>query len=113
MTYKKIVAAMVEQDARQWMEKVLSENGYDEAYVFVDDVQLENDKEKDTIYWTVKVDIRFKMDIINYHFEIGGTADDLCGICHSVIWTADKKQILWMSVKESRKQLGIESFKIA
>lgn len=112
MTYKKIVANLVEEDARNWMEKVLDANGYDKAFIFVEDVELENDKERDTVFWSVKVEVRFERDILRYCFEIGGTADDLCGICHSVIWGRNR-EVLWMSVKETREDLGIESFKLA
>ena len=114
MTYKKIVAMMVEEDARKWLEKVLAEHGYESRYVFVEDggATFESDKDMDTFRWAVKLTVRFKKDPGNYYFEIGGTVDDFCGIFHSVIWNR-KHDILWMSVKQTREQLGIKEFKIA
>lgn len=112
MTYKKIVKSMVQQNAVNWFEKLMSENGF-ECFVFVNDVEFENDKEKDTIFWTVKVDVYFKSDVgVRKYYEIGGTVDDLCGICCSVIWD-NNHEIIWMSVKESREALGIKELKIA
>lgn len=108
MTYKSIVKHMVEQDARTWFEKVLIENGFNDTLVFIESSDFE--QEKDTIYWSVKVDAHFKSTM--RHFEIGGTVDDLCGICCSVIWDHNH-QVVWMNVKETRETLGIKELKIA
>lgn len=116
MTYKKIVEFEIEQDARKWVEEVISESGYEEVYgkpyVFIDSIELENDKRCDIVFWTVKADVRFESNMLRRHLEVGGTADDLCGICHSVIWDA-AHDILWMSVKSTREALGIDTFKFS
>lgn len=111
MTYKKIVERMVEEEARRFVENALDVNGYDNAFVFVDSVDFEHSKASDLFYFTVCVDVRFKYDIAPHHIEVGGTVDDSCGICASVIWNK-KHDALWMSVPETRKTLGIETFDI-
>ena len=112
MTYKAIVKEIIRTEAQNWVEKLLEKNGIDYKFTSASVTDLENDKDRDTIFWTVKVDItvqRYKSITV----EVGGTADDFTGICRSAIWTAGKKQILWMEVEETRNQLGIKEFKIA
>lgn len=111
MTYKKIVEELIRAKANKWVEKLLEENGIDYRFTNSEVIEMENDKDRDTIYWQVRVEI-----IRNSYFSdwlvVGGTADDLAGICSSVIWDRNHN-IVWMSVEETRKQLGIEKFKIA
>lgn len=113
MTYKAIVKEMVRTEACKWVESLLKENDIEFRYVCAntEDVNLENDKKADQVYWDVKVEIwRSSWDIT---LIVGGTVDDMCGICKSVIWDRSQRNILWMSVEETRKQLGIGEFKIA
>lgn len=111
MTYKKIVANMVEADAIKWAEKVIRENGYGEVFVWSDGVELEHDKEGDMFLWTVSLTVSFHNDIISRHVDVSGTVDDVCGICHSVIWSKNHN-ILWMNVPQTRETLGITKFDI-
>lgn len=107
MTYKKIVEYMVEDKARQWIEKVLNENSITAEYITVEGSTLENDKERDTVFWETVLTAR--IDGIRWKYIIGGTVDDFSGLCASVIWNI-KKDILWMSVKKTREDLGITKF---
>ena len=109
MTYKKIVIDILQQQSREWVEKLLNENGIEYDFTWSDILELENDKEQDMIYWTVEVTVG--MNGLRKVLQVGGTADDLTGICKSVIWDS-KKNIVWMSVKETRDQLGITEFNI-
>lgn len=108
MTYKAIVTALVEKSAREWVEKLLSEAGYVDYHVFADDTDLTNDPKADTMLWTVKVWARIGQ--ARQNFEVGGTADDICGICNSVIWDDGRHKILWMGTTSAREQLGITGF---
>lgn len=107
MTYKKIVEMLVEDKAKSWLEKVLGDNLVDYDYIFVEGSTLENWKEPDTILWETVLTV--KTDGIRRGVIIGGTVDDITGICPSVIWNA-KKDILWMAVEKTREDLGIERF---
>lgn len=102
MTYKKLVAHLVERKAWKWAETVTKCSVITSE---VSDLHIESD----TIYWEVSVEVRDNNSIYRT-IRVGGTACDICGICESVIWNADKKEILWMSVEETRKQLGITEF---
>lgn len=107
MTYKKIVEMLIEEKARKFMDKVLEENRIEAEYVCVDGSTLENDKKRDTIFWETVLTVR--INNIRRKYIVGGTADDLCGICASVVWNG-KHDILWLSVKETREELGITTF---
>ena len=107
MTYKKIVERLVEDKARAFMEKALADNGIEAEYVIVDGSTLENDRKRDTVFWETVLTAR--INNIRRKYIVGGTADDLCGICASVIWNG-KHDILWMSVKQTREELGITTF---
>lgn len=109
MTYKKVVEHLIEANARKWLEEILNENGIEYDYTMTMGSTLENDKDTDTIYWETVFTVR--VNGIRKSVIVGGTADDLCGICTSVLW--DKgKNILWMSVKKTREVLGIETLNL-
>lgn len=106
MTYKKMVAHLVEQEAWKWAEQVT-------GCSVINSEPTEIHIDEDTIYWEVKVEVRdesFSPPLYR-PILVGGTACDMCGICKSVIWNADKSKILWMSVEATREQLGITEFK--
>lgn len=112
MTYKAIVKEMIRMSATEWIGKLLAENGIKYHYTVSDVTEMENDKKTDTIYWNVRIEIhdeRWSYKEVN----VGGTADDMVGICNSCIWDADKKNIIWMSVESTREDLGIKEFKVA
>ena len=110
-SYKKIVAHLLEMTAQSWVEQLLEKNGIEYTFTSVRETEMENDKEEGTVYWKVPIEISRKGNIFPTVVIVGGTADDLCGICKSVIWD-DKKEIIWMTVKETREKLGIDRFVI-
>lgn len=106
MTYKKMVAHLVDQEAWNWVEEV---TGCSAMTSEVTDIHID----EDTIYWEVAVKVRdasfnpaLYRDIL-----VGGTACDMCGICKSVIWNADRSKALWFSVEKTRRMFGITEFK--
>ena len=113
MTYKAIVKELIRNDAKAWVEKLLKENGIAFRYTHSETTELEHDKESNSILWTAKIEIKMEGQATLLTVYAGGTADDLLGICHSVIWNSDKKKILWMSSYDTRKSLGIKAFQIA
>lgn len=113
MTYKAIVERMIEIDATKFIEKTLENNNIDFSFATPYEVSMENDKEEDTIFWDVKVEIYDRKHLIPTRVIVGGTADSHCLICSSAIWDIEKKNLLWLSVKETREQLGIKEFKLA
>lgn len=105
MTYKRLAMELVRRAVRKWIEEVLTENAIDYKWVSTNDPTMQNDKKQSCFYWDCTAEIMLP----NYEtitVIAGGTADDLIGISESVLWNANKK-ILWMSVAETRKQLGI------
>ena len=105
MTYKKLAIELVRRAVRKWIEDVLTENGIDYKYVFADNPTMQNDKKHDCFYWDCTAEIILPNDE-TIKVIAGGTADDMIGVSESVLWNANKN-ILWMSVAETRKQLGI------
>ena len=112
MTYKKIVEELIRAKANKWVRELLEENGIEYRFVTVGNAEMENDKERDTIFWHVPVEV-VKEDYHHVSLTVGGTADDTCGICRSVIYRGSSLNVIWMEVEETREQLGIEEFKIA
>lgn len=108
MTYKAIVTALVEKSARKWVAKLLLEAGYVDYRVFADGTDITNDPEADMMLWNVKVFAWIGQT--RHDFEVGGTVDDLCGICNSVIWDDGRHTILWMETASAREQFGITEF---
>lgn len=113
MTYKKALAHLIEEAAQNWLGKILEENKptIGKTYTFQDG-NVEFEMEKDVIYWTVKFEIRKEKSYVPYHVAVGGTVDDLVGLCCSVIWASDKRKILWMNVPSTRESLGIKEFQL-
>ena len=110
MTYKAIVKELIRTEAETWVEKLLKDNNIEYKYTSSTVIEMENDKKYDHILWQAAIDITFN----NRHKKVvvGGTADDVLGICKSVVWDGGLN-IIWMSRKETRDQLGITEFKIA
>lgn len=110
MTYKAIVRNMIRHESEKWVQKLLAEYNIEHKFTTVGCIEMENDKEKDVIYWTTGIGVWVPGGYVT--LEVGGTADDILGICKSVIWD-EKHNIIWMGAKETREQLGITEFKIA
>lgn len=114
MTYKKAIGRLIEKSAGEWVGKVLKENGVDYRYSTGDLKEMYI--EDDTLYYTVTVTITRRNAFGNLYdviVEAGGTVCDIIGeISHSVIWDTDHN-IIWMSVAETRRELGITELKIA
>ena len=111
MTYKAIVKSLISEEAERFVERALEKNEIAYSFTFIVETTMENDKEKDTIFWETEIEIILedrKIAVV-----AGGTADDLTGICASCIWSAGKKKLLWMASRSTREQLGISEFKIA
>lgn len=111
MTYKKIVSEMVRREADNFINKVFTDNGYNVRWTTSFEPEMEKDKERDTIFWTVRAEVKLKDEITSRKFEIGGTVDDCCLVCCSVINNDDHK-IIWMSNPATRQKLGIDKLKI-
>lgn len=104
MTYKRLAIELVRRSAITWLEETLEQNNIEYQLIVADDPIMVNDK-KDVFYFDCNMRIIFPT---NKHINVivGGTADDMLGVCNSVLWDENKK-VLWMSVAETRKQLGI------
>lgn len=111
MTYKAIVAGMLERDSRNWMEKLLAESGIKFSFVTTEIEEMTQAKYE--IYYTCKVTVYGTGNsILPDVILVGGTADEY-RIYHSVVWDRKKDKILWMANDKTRNELGIEKFKIA
>lgn len=114
MTYKKIVMEMLRQDAKEWVTSLFKEKNVEYTLAFTDTPYIE--VRKDDILYSVKVTVitpDAPSPLNKKEFEVGGCADDLIGISHSVIWDASGKNILWMDREDARDTLGITEFRIA
>lgn len=115
MTYKAIVKELVRQKAIRWIYDLLEEHEISHRYTFAKVVDMHIDKDSDGILWEVKVDVYGApgCGLIGYTtVYAGGSADELIGICPSVIWSSDKKTIIWMASEQTRKDLNITEFRI-
>ena len=115
MTYQAIVKELVREKAIKWIYDLLKENGYTYKYVLSETVNIEKCKDSDCFLWDFFADIYGipgcgRLGYIRV--RVGGSVDDLLGICCSVIWSADKS-IIWMSSEETRKDLNITEFRIS
>ena len=109
MTYKKIVEEMLRTDSTEWVNDLLKENEIPYKWVFGCGVEME--KEKDEILYTVLCEIVLE----NYskrYVKVGGTVDDILGICHSAIWDGKQKNVIWMNTESGRDALKIKEFKL-
>lgn len=110
MTYKAIVKRMVENEATNWIEKLLEGNGIKYGFVSAKDTTFEHDKDLNMFMFETEIKV-YTGGIIDTYLTVGGTVDDSCGICTSVIWNNNHKTI-WMNTEEARKALSIEKFEI-
>lgn len=110
MTYKKFAEMMVEEAACKWLKEMCGE-GWD---ILNAKTEIEKDKTGD-LFYTVEIEIRAAGDWFPGNkktYIVGGAVGEYTGICNSVIWrpTECGKEIAWMSVKETREELGITEF---
>ena len=112
MTFKAIVKDIVGRKAEKFVYDAFKENGFNVFFCGVEGTTFEHDKEMNTFMFESKIDIHFNDRRYAVTVIVGGTADDCTGICTSVIWTADKKRVLWMNSESARKQLEIEKIEI-
>jgi len=111
MTYKAIVKELIKMEAMGWLENLMKEHGIDFMWTCGTVTEMENDKQSDSILWTVEVGVTLP-GYEKVTVKVGGTSDDLIPVCCSVI--QDKgHNILWMASPSTRENLGIEKFKIA
>lgn len=111
MTYKAVVAGMLERDSSKWIEKLLKEHNI--VFSFAVSEIEELTQEKDDIYYTCKTTIYgSKYSIIPVLVYVGGVVNER-GIYHSVVWKNKEHDICWMAVEKTREELGITEFKIA
>ena len=112
MTYKQIVDGFLQRDSQKWVEKLLNDAGI--KYKFTETASAELEKHDAAkyfgFYYTVPVKI-YKENYIKKTVLVGGTVGET-GIYHSVVWS-EMKEILWMSVESTRKDLGITEFKLS
>lgn len=111
MTYKAIVREMIRTKAEGWVDELLHSNNIKHQFTVTGEVSMEIEKEH--IFWDVEVEIFFAGKWNPTVVHVGGTADDMVGICNSCILDADKKNIIWMNVKKTREEIGIKEFKVA
>lgn len=111
MTYKAVVAGMLERDSSKWIDKLLKEHGI--KFNFTCSEIEELTQEKDDIYYTCKTTIYgSKYSILPVSVYVGGVVNER-GIYHSVVWKNKEHDICWMAVEKTREELGITEFKIA
>lgn len=111
MTFKAIVKMMIEQEADAWVRKLMDEAGF--QYNWTSCTIQELTADKNYFGWTAYVDITSREGGYTHkRVEVGGTVDDITGICCSCIWNQNH-ELIWMAVPETRKALGISEFKIA
>ena len=105
MTFKAIVKFMVGKEATEAIENLLKENGIEYKFALTEGVEFEKEYNIHFL-WTVGVKIHFERHSCTY--KIGGTVDDLLGICVSCVWNND--ELVWLFNPESRKAMGFERF---
>lgn len=111
MTYKAIVKNMIAEAADAWVRDLMKEAGIRFDWTSTEVAKLED--EKHSILWTAYVDVVDRADGYTHRFaEVGGTVDDMIGICCSVIFD-EKHNPIWFAVPDTRKAFGIEEFKLA
>lgn len=112
MTYKAIVSNLVSDATREWVKAVLKENRVEYKWVYASTPKIDKYDSYTGYMWETRAQIYFDgrptATVI-----VGGTVDDLVGICCSVMWDESKTETLWMSVEDTRQFLGITELKIA
>lgn len=112
ITFEKIVSDMVCRDAREWVGRLLDENGIEYAYTEADAAASFHEEEFGFYTYTCTVVVTMARYLPKIYLEVGGTVDG-AGILHSVIWRKDEEhKIIWLEVEESRQVLQIEKFRI-
>lgn len=109
MTYKKCLEHLITVKSRKWIESLLAESSIQYRFVSCDDAVIEKDDDG-SFLWTCRVHVHtgeYGHEVV----DVGGTVDDLVGICKSVVWDVNH-MIVWMSSKGTREALGIEQFKL-
>lgn len=110
-TYKSIVECMVEESAIAWVKEILDKEKIGHTFVDACHVAFEHDNNCGHYMWEVNVSIvQPGPGYRHKYIVVGGTVDDIVGICNSCIWDAEKKKILWMNVEKTRESLGITRF---
>lgn len=114
MTYKAIVKEMIRREAERWVCSIMDENNISYKWTSSETTDIEADKDSNGFLWEAKVDVYGRPGCGNGYIRmlVGGSVDDMIGICCSVIWSADKKTIIWMASEETRKDLGITEFRL-
>ena len=115
MTYKAIVKEMIRREAERWICSLLDENNISYKWTSSEITDIKADKDFNGFLWEAKVDVCGipGQRVYCIPLYVGGSVDDMIGICPSVIWSADKKTIIWMSSEKTRENLGITEFRIS
>lgn len=111
-TYKNLLAVLVEESAREWVEEVLKAHGVEFKWTYAEMKEMHLDGVY--AYYTVRVSVTrmFGSFHTDTYLEVGGVVGELNGISNSVIWD-DEHNIIWMATESARTDLGIKEFKIA
>ena len=107
MTYKKCLEHLITVKSRKWIESLLAESSIQHRFVSCDDAVIERDDDGSFV-WSCRVHVHtgeYGHEVVN----VGGTVDDLIGICKSVVWDVNN-MIVWASSKGTREALGIDHF---
>ena len=115
MTYKAIVKEMIRREAERWVCSIMDENNISYKWTSSEISDIKMDKDYNSFLWEVKVDVCGipGQRVYSLPLYIGGSVDDMIGICCSVIWSMDKRKIIWMASEETRKDLNITEFKLS
>ena len=109
-SYKAIVADFVEREAENFLDDVLTENGYKYDFVLRDaPATLERNKEYDTIFFEVAFKV-YTGDLYMPTVTVAGTVGDIAGICCSCIYC--RGSLVWMSTEKARRERGIDKLEI-
>jgi len=115
MTYKAIVKEMIRREAERWVCSIMDENNISYKWTSSEITDIEMDKDSNGFLWEAKVIVCGipGQRVYSLPLFVGGSVDDMIGICCSVIWSSDKKTIIWMASEETRKDLNITEFRIS
>lgn len=109
MTYKKIVNEMLKRDSVEWVRELMKKNNIDHRWIDAGDPYIE--RRTDDMLYSVKLTVTMR-DYEKKELEVGGSIDDLIGLCHSCVLDASNGHILWMNVPDTRKLIGITEFQM-
>ncbi len=108
MTFKSVVNHLVQDKAFTAFKKLMDESGIEYWYISPEDVEFEKYKNIH-YYWSMNAEVQFNRNH-SCVYKIGGTVDDLIGICVSCIHK--NNELVWLFNPESREKLGIKKFEI-